>query len=311
MEFGRFSTSVERLPMLCNSRMTEDEVRHSYEEKYPSHTFEKKHPRYILPTQDIFTQAGVEDDFLIYPFDSRHGFSAPTIVKSRASCARSSNAVLLPLDYKHHWGDISTVAERDIPFEDKRKTLLWRGATTGNFKYSPTKPVYSSRFYVPEIPQSDGIDVAFAKIVQLHETNTDKPIPYLEQFLRPSISVQNQLQCRYLLALEGNDVATSLKWMLASNSTVVMPHPTCETWACEKFLEPYVHYVPVRSDLSDIEDVYHWCLDHDDACRDIAQQGRLFISEFQNPEREAALAVSVSRQYQKRVSLTPGRSDFN
>jgi len=37
----------------------------------------------------------------------------------------------------------------------------------------------------------------------------------------------------------GNDVASGLKWMLASNSVVFMPPPRVETWAMESLLQVF------------------------------------------------------------------------
>ena len=45
------------------------------------------------------------------------------------------------------------------------------------------------------------------------------------------IKLRSELIPRYALSLEGNDVATNLKWLLASNSVVVMPSPTMEVRA--------------------------------------------------------------------------------
>ena len=49
------------------------------------------------------------------------------------------------------------------------------------------------------------------------------------------------MQHKYLLALESNDVATQLKWLLTSVSVVVMPTPTTESWLMEGRLQPFVH----------------------------------------------------------------------
>ena len=36
-------------------------------------------------------------------------------------------------------------------------------------------------------------------------------------------------------------------------------------------LQPYVDHVPVKADLSDLEEKIRWCRDNDDKCREIAQ----------------------------------------
>lgn len=41
-------------------------------------------------------------------------------------------------------------------------------------------------------------------------------------------------------------------------------------------LQPWVHYVPVAPDLSDLRDVIGWCRDHSTDCRSIAARGQAF-----------------------------------
>ena len=59
---------------------------------------------------------------------------------------------------------------------------------------------------------------------------------YWARYLKPATYYKEQLKCRYLLAVEGNDVASGLKWMLASNSVVLMAPPRRETWLAESRL---------------------------------------------------------------------------
>ncbi len=40
--------------------------------------------------------------------------------------------------------------------------------------------------------------------------------------------------------LEGNDVASGLKWALLSQSVVMMPPPQHTSWAMEELLQPWV-----------------------------------------------------------------------
>ena len=71
-------------------------------------------------------------------------------------------------------------------------------------------------------------------------------------------------QYRYTLSLEGNDVATDLKWKLASGSLVLMPPPTKEGWLMEGRLQPWVHYVPLDSP-EDVDVKLRWCRDNQPA----------------------------------------------
>ena len=68
-----------------------------------------------------------------------------------------------------------------------------------------------------------GFDVGFSKGVQGRQHLRDQ---YPGRWQSPA----EQLRSRWLLSLPGNDVATDLKWKLASSSLVLMPPPTQETF---------------------------------------------------------------------------------
>jgi hypothetical protein len=142
-----------------------------------------------------------------------------------------------------------------------------------------------------------GLDIAYSEIVQLEEETTDVLMSVIRSRIRPPLSMREQLQSKFLLSLEGNDVATGLKWMLYSNSAVVMPRPTCETWACEGELIAFKHYIPVKDDLSDIEEVFDWCLTHLDAAEEIARNGRRYIEDFLDGSLETEILRHVISSY--------------
>ncbi len=152
------------------------------------------------------------------------------------------------------------------------------GAAAKHFARGESHPAYSGRAYVAGLAvDNPDIDVAFDRLVQLTPSTSDIDLALVRTRVRGRIPIAEQLKAKYLLSLEGNDVASGLKWMLASQSVVVMPAPTCESWACEGLLEPYVHYVPVRHDLADLEAVYDRCRANDDRCRAISENASAFI----------------------------------
>ncbi|MDE4959522.1 glycosyl transferase family 90, partial [Francisella tularensis subsp. holarctica] len=79
----------------------------------------------------------------------------------------------------------------------------------------------------------------------LHNTNfgdTRKETigqPYNNGFL----SIQDQIKYKYIVSIEGYDVATNLKWIMNSNSLCFMNKPKYETWFMEGTLIPNHHYV--------------------------------------------------------------------
>lgn len=107
-----------------------------------------------------------------------------------------------------------------------------------------------------------------------------------------------QLKYAFIISVEGNDVATNLKWLLASNSTPIMPKPRYETWLLESQLKPMVHYVPVKPDFSDLDKVLAWCRSNVDKCRKIAVAGQRYIAQFfADQAAERLLARRVLNRY--------------
>ena len=80
--------------------------------------------------------------------------------------------------------------------------------------------------------------------------------------------------------MEGNDVSSGLKWMLLSNSVVIMSNPKYMSWALEVHLLPYVHYIPVLEDLSDLRQKIEWARGNDLQCQRIAKQATQFMHPF-------------------------------
>jgi hypothetical protein len=102
------------------------------------------------------------------------------------------------------------------------------------------------------------------------------------------LEVKQMLEYKAVIMLEGNDVASGLKWALFSQSVVLMPNPTRMTWALESWLEPWVHYVPLHGDLSNVEESMQWIIDNDAEAKKIAERATLFIYDLlYHPQAES------------------------
>ncbi|MCS0500968.1 glycosyl transferase family 90 [Ancylobacter mangrovi] len=278
------------------------ETRESIDRRYPdyfSNGLGIVYSTYIKQAQDFFAFVAPRSCFALCAADNRARFSHPTIVKSRLVADRDAKGVLLPLDRNRHWDDLLRVSQCDRPFEQKDDRLVWRGATTGVFNRSDESLDYSARYYVAfQKHRNANIDLKYSKLVQLDGCIDNVPIDLIwAHHDARGLTIAEQLGSKFLLCLEGNDVATGLKWMMASNSTVIMPAPTCETWFCEGELVPWEHYVPVEHDLSNVEEVHDWCLSNKGRCREIAENGKAFVSRFLDTWTEMSIIRTVVREY--------------
>ena len=81
--------------------------------------------------------------------------------------------------------------------------------------------------------------------------------------------------------------------MLLSQSVVLMPRELRFTsWFMEDLLEPYVHFIPIESDYSNIVEQVQWCESNLKDARRISERATLFVhdmffhrsSDFDNSE---------------------------
>ncbi len=196
----------------------------------------------------------------------------PTIVKARCIGETSGTSVLLKLNQVRHY-----VFVRDRrPFASKLDSVVWRGGAR-----QPHRRQFVERWFghrQGDIGRTDSL-------------------PGGEEFRRPYMGIDAQLAHKFVLSIEGNDVATNLKWILSSNSLCLMPRPTKETWFMEGRLEPGVHYVELRDDLEDLADaVARWSRDTCGAER-IIQNANAWTRQFQDRRDEDTLALLVLQRY--------------
>ena len=202
------------------------------------------------------------------------GETYPVLVKTRDSHDDQSNGVICSLQSKRHWN----LTFSDIPWKKKTSDYFWRGADTG--KYSDN----NQRLSFVESYFSDR--VGFSKYEQNFSRSPDR---YLQKYLLGSVPRREIMQYKYQVVLEGNDKASNLNWVLHSNSVPIMSRPKYHSWLCESYLKPGVHYVEVDEDFSDFDDEITWCQENDDLAKEIAMNGKRFMSQFLSVEREALI----------------------
>jgi hypothetical protein len=97
-------------------------------------------------------------------------------------------------------------------------------------------------------------------------------------FVNPGyLKEKEHLYYKYLISLDGNTAAwLRVPWILLSNSVLLKQ----ETEVMEIFytgIKPYVHYVPVSSNISDIFEKLNWLKNNDKQARTISQNATHFI----------------------------------
>lgn len=211
--------------------------------------------------------------------DITHVPDQPTIVKSRPLGGDNRNSVLLKLDKIRHF---IFVNDRQ-PFSTKRDKAIFRGKVAGK----ESRIRFMQMYFGSDI--CDCGDVG---------KSTDIPTAWHTQ----KKTIREHLDYKFVMALEGNDVANNLKWIMSSNSIAVMPRPTCETWFMEGTLIPNYHYIEIQPDFSDLQERLQYYIEHNDEAEQIIRHAHAFVAQFRDKTRERLIALGVLDKYLKLVN---------
>jgi len=201
------------------------------------------------------------------------------------------NTIIWPLSINRHHNPVDEYLKlktegKVCKWEDKKSSSIWRGGVTGILSDKLLVKNYPNGGWRIQVVKNyfhkniSDVDIAFKKG---DGTLTWAPSKYkdVKGFVRDShISMSDQLKYKYIVTMEGNDVATSLKWQLASNSVVFMARPICVSFAMEDLLVPFVHYVPLNDDYSNLIEMVKWARKNDAKCRWIAEQATQFMEKY-------------------------------
>lgn len=218
--------------------------------------------------------------------DVNYSLPTPSITKSRPigeniimgggisdkSLLDCKNSVLLNLEKIRHF----IFTYDPISFENKQDKLFYRGAI-----YQPHRISFFEKYF--DNPLCD-----------LGHTGS-KDIHHAWQ--KPKIDIKAHFPYKFLLSLEGNDVASNLKWVMNSNSVAVMPRPKFETWFMEGRLKPDYHYIEIASDYSNLEEKLAFYRTHEDKTKAIINHAHDFVAQFKDKRREDIIACLVLLKY--------------
>ena len=94
--------------------------------------------------------------------------------------------------------------------------------------------------------------------------------------------IYEQSKYKYLVYVDGHCAACRYGFMMRLGSVIlkVEPRQVADRMWYFPLLQPYVDHVPVKSDLSDLEDKIRWCRENDDKCREIAANCTKFYEKY-------------------------------
>ena len=251
--------------------------------------------------------------FLICDNDCSHNpEDAIVVAKSRSIEQLSSRrtSTVLPLNTPRHFKNIGPALKDPVSFHRKLPIAIWRGSSSSSCwehfpnisaDHTPRSEECARRNLVSRWSRSThtAVDVGLTRLVQqaTHFAEVYEPM------VKEEIPWRDMLKYRYIVSVEGNDVASNLKWALASKSVVLMPIPSRESFALESKLKPWVHYVPLSYDTSDLIEKLSYCEMNSGVCEQISIRATYWVRSLVDMDQVYELGARVLKEHLDRIFI--------
>ena len=199
---------------------------------------------------------------------------------------KNINYVYLPLDDDLFAEGIQTYFNKNtlIPWEHRSSELCWRGGCSG-------------------IGGSASIRVRFVDHIYKHNPHTDvrlstwwsegKPIP--PAYFADRIHYSEFLKHKIFFIVDGTCIASNHMYAFATGCIPFLISNNCIFWFSH-LIEPYVHYIPVNYDLSNLLEQLEWVKNNDALAQRIADNAFQFAqSHFTSAYQKKYIKDSIEK----------------
>lgn len=252
-------------------------------------------------------------DIVVYGQDLIHdhwNVPGPILVTCKLQGgSTSSHQILFPSQLWETWihfaQEVESACEHS-PWEEKIAKYFWRGKPNdaSNYqdrsmwtKYRRGKFCYLSQLH-PEL-----IDATFSSYWD--STLGGLVDEFFKFFPKKTASWDEYIHHKYLIDLDGYVACTpGYAWRLLTNCTVFKQESPYYLWFSGA-LRPWVHYVPIKEDLSDVFEKLEWAKTQDLRAELIANNGRQFAKNNIMPEHLYLYCYKVLLKYASLQRFSP------
>lgn len=205
--------------------------------------------------------------------------------------------------------DVESASQNSL-WEDKIPKYFWRGKPNDADNYYDRKRWTQWRrgkFCNLSKQFPDLMDVAFSGHRDWITLRDDLVEEFYTFFPRKEATWSEYIGHKYLPELDGYVAGTpGFAWKLLSNCAVFKHDSPYLLWF-HSALRPWIHYIPIKQDLSDVFEKLQWAKDHDEEVKQIAENGRQFAKENLMPEHLYLYCYKVLAKYASLQRFTPKR----
>jgi len=227
--------------------------------------------------QELASERPLPDTTFLVCIGDSHDFTTkkPIFVMSRL---HNEEKILFPdfdaLSSRYQVIDGIDLETTDFPiaWEDRDERIVWRGRTNQKGGICEHNKTRSPRWHICQLSREypDLIDAGFTRIAP-HSS------PSLQEFLKPFLSTKQLFSYKYQAWLDGGVSSYSNSgWRFYTGATVIKSDSDYVQWYFAD-MEPWVHYVPIKRNLSDLVEALIYLKEHDGLAKQIAQNGLEFV----------------------------------
>ncbi|MGN0384197.1 MAG: glycosyl transferase family 90 [Eubacterium sp.] len=181
-------------------------------------------------------------------------------------------------DYEKCWSEMVEASKKEPEFN----TLFW----IGNAATHPT------RMTLCDIAENDDRIEAYG---MNWKSKNGKNVP--SKF----VSLIDHTKYKYLIDVQGRGYSGRTKMLMFSGRPLfIADRPWKEFWNND--VVPFVHYIPVKEDLSDLVERVDWAESHPDECKQIAMNAQEYAMTHLRREDAINYFVDVIVNYSKKGS---------
>jgi hypothetical protein len=190
----------------------------------------------------------------------------------------------------------------DIPWNDRRPVAFWRGATTGRYPKGGAQNWHDlprARLCALANRHSDLFDAGFHRVVQMQNYEVIREIE-ASGLMRAALPETDFNRYKYHIDIDGNSNSWAglfIKLLTGSPVIKVSSPLGFRQWYYDR-LEPWVHFVPVASDLSDLIERTEWLRDNPGRAQNIGEQGQKLAMSLSYESEVARSSATIASAFE-------------
>lgn len=206
------------------------------------------------------------------------------------------------------WGRDAADIFNHVPWDKREPRAHWRGSTTGG---GMTLDTFNESVRVTVARTCN----ARPDLCEAGITNVVQVGPGVAEAIQDSIGIlpplpmSNWTKFKYQIVLDGNVSPSSRMATLMQSGSVLLKQNSWHTEFFYHLMVPWVHYVPIADNLSDLEEKIEWLQKNDKFAADISQAGMRFHRNFLTSQHVRQYYATLLTKYADKLNFVVEPSD--